>query len=214
MSYLKHHGAKPKIQEVGVMQVYLELNQRYGTGYQVRVLAGPVDKLYNEEPLTLYEAGNAAGIAIDGLNRVMGTSYEPHQVIRITEEALQANAGRDLASAKMLKDIQNGTHEYSSPADNDFKKDVIDGEEQFLLSGRGTVLTIYFCWKDDKNKKARESLLRYCQYIASHGYKRGATKALNELGGLDKDRAAAWIKKTYARHVKDDAALIEYILNP
>lgn len=42
---------------------------------------------------------------------------------------------------------------------------------------------------------------------------RTARKVLAELEGLDKNRAVEWIRRTYARHVHDDAALIGYLLN-
>ena len=195
------------------MEVYLELNRRFGTGYQIRVLHGPVDKTYDLEPYTLYDAGQCADIAVTEFNKMFGTSFKTHQVMHVTEEGLKANAGRDFASAKMLKDIQSGQFNLSTPGGQDFTRGEVDGEEQCLLTGRGTILTVYFIWVEDKNPKAREGLLRYCQYIASHGYKGGATKALAELDAKDdKDAAVEWIKQSYARYVSDDAALIQFVL--
>ena len=89
---------------------------------------------------------------------------------------------------------------------------MVDGEEEFLLSGRGIVLVSYFSWLDDKNQKAREVMRRYCRYISAHGYKGGSAKALAELDGLSKDDGMAWIRRTYARHVHDDAALIQFVM--
>lgn len=194
------------------MEIYLELNQRLGAGYQIRIVHGPMDKTFDEEPLTLYEAGSYAGMLLEEVNRELHTHYEPHKVLRISNEGLEANAGRDLASAKMLRDIQSGRFQYSTPGGEDFKKTVIDGEEEHLFSGRGTVLVTYFCWLDDKNQLARAALRRYCEYICAHGFKGGVMKALSELDRLDKDRAVEWIRRTYARHVHDDAALIQYLL--
>lgn len=194
------------------MEIYLELNQRFGTGYQIRVIHGPVNKVFDLEPYNLYEAGQCADVAVTEFNKMFGTASKPHQVMHITEEGLKANAGNDLASAKMLKDIQSGQFNLSTPGGQDFTKGEVDGEEQYLLSGRGTILTIYFCWADDKNQKARETLLRYCQYIAAHGYKGGASKALAELISKKKDAAIEWIRQSYARHVHDDAALIQFVL--
>lgn len=194
------------------MEIFLELNQRLGTGYQIRMMHGPMDKVYDREPLTLYEAGSYAGTLLEKANKELHTHYEPHRVLRVTNEGLEANAGRDLASAKVLRDIENEQFQYSTPGGQDFKKSVIDGEEQYLMSGRGTVMVIYFCWLDDKNQLARAALKRYCEYIAAHGFKGGAMRALSELDELDKDRAVEWIRRTYARYVHDDAALIGYIM--
>lgn len=64
----------------------------------------------------------------------------------------------------------------------------------------------------NKNGQAREGLRRYCEYICAHGRKGGATKALLDLDGLEHEEAVAWIKRTYVRHVQDDAALVRYVL--
>lgn len=195
------------------MEIILELNRRFGRGYQIHLIHGPTDKTYDAEPLTLYEAGAYVGTLLEEMNQAFGTDYKPYQVLHTTAEGLEVNAKSDLASARMLYDIKNERYEYSTPATADFKKAVIDGEEQYLLSGRGTVLTTYFCWQDDGNQKAKEAMLRYCQYIAAHGFKGGATRAFDELERRDKDHAVDWIRQTYARHVHDDAALIRFVLN-
>lgn len=195
------------------MEIYMELNQRYGRGFQLRVMHGPMDKVYDEEPLTMYEAGAYAGTLLEMLNKELGTSYKPHQVLRVTQEAMEVNSkAGDFAAARMLHDINSGKYELSTPGGCDFKETTIDGEEQILLTGRGVVLISYFSWLDDKLPKAREALRHYCEYIAAHGFKDGATKALAELDSLNKDAAMEWIRKTYARHVHDDAALIQFVM--
>lgn len=195
------------------MEIYLEFNQRFGTGYQIRVIHGPMNKVYDQEPLNMYEAGACAGTLLEMLNKEFGTQYEPHQVLRVTEEAMAANAkAGDFASARMLQDVKSGNYELSVPGGADYMKKEIDGEEEICFTGRGTVLLTYFSWKVDGNERARDALLRYCQYIAAHGYKGGAMTALTELDSLDEDRAVEWIRRTYARHVHDDAALIQYVM--
>lgn len=195
------------------MEIYLELNQRHGRGFQLRLVHGPMNKVFDEEPWTMYEAGACAGTLLDMMNKELGTDYKPHQVLRVTGEAVEVNSkAGDFGAARMLQDAKSGRYELSTPAGQDIKKGVVDGEEQVLLSGRGTVLLCYFMWRDDKTPKARETLRRYCEYIAVHGFRGGATKALAELDGLDKDRAMEWIRRTYARHVRDDAAMIHYVL--
>lgn len=195
------------------MEILLDLNRRLGTGYQIRIMHGVLDKTFDEEPLTLYEAGAYAGTLLEEVNEAFGTKYKPYQVVHTTLEGLEANAKRDLASARMLQDIKSEKYAYCTPAKEDFRKTIINGKEDYLLSGRGVVLTTYFCWTDDKNEKARSALLRYCQYIATRGFKGGATKAMQALGGLDKDRAVDWIRQTYARYVDDDATLIAFLMN-
>lgn len=195
------------------MEIYMELNQRYGRGFQLRVVHGPMNKVYDKEPWTMHEAGASAGTLLDLLNKELGTSYKPHQVLRVTQEAMEVNSrAGDFTAARMLQDVKAKKFELSLPDEFDCMRKIVDGEEQLVFSGRGTVLIIYFAWTDDENQKAREAMKRYCEYIAAHGFKGGAAKALAELDCLDKDRAAEWIKKTYARYVRDAAALIQFML--
>lgn len=196
------------------MEIRLELNQRFRTGYQVRVIHGPLNKVYDQEPLNMYEAGACAGTFLEMLNKEFGTQYKPHQVLQVTEEAMTVNArAGDFASARMLQDIKSGNYELSVPSGADCVTKEINGEEEVCFTGRGTVLFAYFSWKNDGNERAHDVLLRYCQYISAHGFKGGATEALTELDSLDKDRAVEWIRRTYARHVHDDAALISFAMN-
>lgn len=195
------------------MEIYLELNRRYGRGFQLRVVHGPMSKVYDKKPWTMYEVGAAAGMLLEILNKELGTSYQIHQVLQVTQEALEINSkDGDFAAWRMLHDINSGKYELSTPAATDCRKVVIDGKEEIAFTGRGTVLVTYFCWVDDQLPKAREALRRYCEYIAVHGFKGGAAKALAELEALDKDHAVEWIKRTYARYVHDDGALIQFVM--
>ena len=74
------------------------------------------------------------------------------------------------------------------------------------------VLLCYLTWKDDGNKKAHETVRRYCEYIAAHGCKGGASKLLEELDGLKKEAGVEWIKRTYAQNVDNKHGLIEYVM--
>lgn len=194
------------------MQITLEKNQRFGKGFQIRIQHGPMDKVYDGEELDLYTAGAYAGTLLEEINRETGSEYKTDQVVQVTEEGLTANARTDFAAARFLQDIQSGSFELSTPAACDYMTKTIDGKEEMCFTARGTVLFTYFAWADDHNMKARAALERYCQYIAAHGYQGGASKALADLDALDKDGAVAWIRRTHARHVKDDAALIQYML--
>lgn len=194
------------------MEIYLELNRRFGRGFQVRITHGPMDKTYDHGPLDMYTAGAYAGTLLEMVNKEMGADYKPHQVLRVTNEALEVNAKTDFAAARMLQDQKHGKYALSTPGGRDFKRQVIDGEEQYLLSGRGVVLFCCSTWRDEGNQRARDALRRYCEYICAHGCKGGASKALAELDALDQDGAAEWIRRTYACHVHDDGALIAYVM--
>ena len=39
------------------MEIRFELNQRHGRGFQIRLVHGPVNKVYDQEPMNLYQAG-------------------------------------------------------------------------------------------------------------------------------------------------------------
>lgn len=196
------------------MEIRLEMNQRHGHGFQLRVVHGPMNKVYDEEPWNLYEAGAFAKMLLDMVNKETGTSFKLTQVCLIPEDALTANASTDFAAARMLQDIRNGTFELSAPAAADYQRTKIDGEEEILLTARGVVLTCFFVWKDDGNPKSHDGLRRYCEYIAAHGFKGGASKALAEPEALPtKDEAVDWIRRTYARYVPDSGyGLMEYLL--
>ena len=53
----------------------MELNERHGHGFQVRLVRGPVNKVYDDEPLNLYEAGVYANTLLEMLNKELGTAY-------------------------------------------------------------------------------------------------------------------------------------------
>lgn len=194
------------------MVIRIEANRKQGRGFQIHLMDGPLDKLFDETALDLHSAIACAGELLELLNRELGTAHKLEDVLVIAGDGLEERARGDINAARMLEDIRSKQFALSLPAMADMKKTVIDGEEQYLLSGRGVVLTLLFCWRDDKNQKAREGLRRYCEYICAHGRKGGATGALLELDGLELEEATAWIKRTYARHVQDDAALIGYVM--
>jgi hypothetical protein len=171
-----------------------------------------MDKLYDEEPLNMYQAGAYATTLLEMANKELGTDYKPEQVFCVPGEALEANARTDFAAARMLQDIKSGTFDLSVPAGPDMKEMVVDGKKELMLSGRGVVLFYYSAWKEDGNRKALCGLRRYCEYIAAHGYQGGATKAMAELKSMGKDDAAEWIRRTYARHVQDDESLMQYVI--
>lgn len=188
------------------MIVKLELNQKYGKGYQVRMTCGLVDKAYDKEPLNLYEAAQYATTAIEIYNKQFKTEYKPEEVIRITGEALQENKGYDLGSAQMIKDIESHTFDLVRPEPTaDIRYDE-NGEMYF--SARGLLLFTYITWKEEKKEPAKKFLMKYCQLLASHKYGKGATQIFNEMDKLNKDSGCEWIRQTYAKYVHDDMEIM------
>lgn len=194
------------------MQVTLEKNLRHGRGFQIHYTDGPLDKTFDDDPLDFYSAVSLAGELVRAANTERGTNYNPGKVIRADKGALASNAKSDFGAARILQDIQSGAFDLSTPGGVDVGKAVIDGREEVVLSGRGVVRLLLSAWKTDKNERAREGLRRYCEYICLHGCRGGAAKALAKLDGLSREDAITWIKKTYARFVRDDADLVRYVL--
>lgn len=195
------------------MEIRFELNQRHGRGFQLRLTHGPLDKLYDEEPLNLYQAGASAATLLEAVNKEMGTDYKPEQVWRVANDALEPNAKLgDFGAARMLQDIKSGQYELSIPAQVDVTMMDVDGQEEAMLSARGVALFCYLTWMDEHNEKARATVRRFCEYIAAHGYKGGAAKALAELDALGKDDGAMWLKRAYARYVQDGNSCITYMM--
>ena len=100
------------------------------------------------------------------------------------------------------------------PADTpDVQEMILDGTPEVMLSARGVVLFHLSAWKVDGNEKAHNGLRRYCEYITMHGYQGGASAAIAALDGMDKPQGIAWVKRTFARYVQDQRALIQYMMN-
>lgn len=100
------------------------------------------------------------------------------------------------------------------PADTpDVQEMIFDGKSEVMLSARGMVLFHLSAWKVDGNEKAHNGLRRYCEYITMHGYQGGASAAIAALDGMDKPQGIAWVKRTFARYVQDQRALIQYMMN-
>ena len=194
------------------MVIRIEQNMRLGRGFQLRFLHDGVDKTFDEDLWDLGDALACAGVLVDMVNKELHTAYKASEVVTVAEDTLEASAKTDFLAARMLQDIRAGKFELSIPARADVKTEVIDGKAEQMLSGRGVVLLAYFSWLDEKLPKAREALTRYCQYIASFGYRGGASAALADLDALEKDSGTDWIKRTFARYVHDERTAINYIL--
>lgn len=191
------------------MLIRIEANQRHGRGFQIHLMDGPLDKLYDESPLDFSTAVSYAGMLLDMINQQQGTNYEIGKVLQVSTGDLETGARQDIGAARVLHDAMSEGYRLSTLPGPDVRKDE-NGE--YLISARGVVLLCLSSWKTDKNEKAWSCLRRYCEYISAHGRKGGATKALLELDGLSREDGVRWIKKTYARHVRDDISLVNYVM--
>lgn len=166
------------------MVIRIEANRRQRRGFQIHLMNGPLDMLFDKQPLDFNLVVICAGELLKQINREQGTGYKLWEVLQVTESALEANAKEDFSAARYLHDLKSGKFELSSSSGPDMSKAMIDGREETVLTGRETVLVLFFAWKNDKNQRARDGLRRYCEYICAHGRRGGATKALKELDRL------------------------------
>lgn len=113
------------------MNIYLEANAKYGYGYQVRIDKKKADSnpectgsgkemvssVLDESPYTLYEAVRISGKALDRINELTGSGHQLYEVLWLTQDGVEANAGRDIASAKLARELRNGSRKYIEVAD-------------------------------------------------------------------------------------------------
>ena len=113
------------------MKIFLEANTRYGVGYQVRIDREKgdsyqkdsesdnemVSSVQNESPYTLYEAVRIAGKALDRINELTGSEHQLYEVLWLTQDGVEANARRDIASAKLARELRSGARKYIEVAD-------------------------------------------------------------------------------------------------
>lgn len=190
------------------LRVILEKNRKFGKGYQAHmIMEGIIDSVLDSEPFTLQEAYQGAVWATEEINKQEGYRYNPREIIAIAEDAMEANKMNDFTSALILKDVKKKAES------SDARYAMIDGKEEIMISGRGAVLLAFFGWRDENNQKAKQSVRRYCEHLALHGYGEGATAIFDELEGMNKDVGAEWIKTTYREYVKDDREAISYVMH-
>lgn len=120
------------------MEIYLEANKRYGVGYQIRVDKKEVGSdqkdtgsgknvvrsVLDESPYTLYEAVRIAGKALDKINEQTGSEHQLYEVLWLTQDGVEANACRDIASAKLARELRSGSRKYIEVADR------LEGEDE------------------------------------------------------------------------------------
>ena len=194
------------------MEIRVERNQRLGNGFQLRTNDGPMCEVYDDEPLSMEEALSCAHETVEAMNQEYGTAYKLRQVSRVSIAAPEDSTQVNSTAAHILQDIQAPKHQRSASAWPDVRETVIDGKKQSVVSGRGIMLMIWAAWKRDSLPTAKDALRRYCEYISAHGYGGSAARAMSALVSMDMNRGARWIKKTFARHIRDEVALIRYVL--
>lgn len=95
------------------MKICLEANGKFGEGYQVRVEmeeigGGTRSVVADWSPFTVYEATRVAGKMLQRINDETGAACKLEDVLSVAGDALELNAKRDIASAKMLQKVRNG----------------------------------------------------------------------------------------------------------
>ena len=184
------------------MKITLELNRKFGHGYQVHMVHGPVDSVFDEEPLSITDAGGHVAWMVEEMNKTLGSNFKPHEVLSVEHEALVANK-EDFVSRRLLKDIETGSYDLTKPPEQvDYR---IDENGETLLSERGILLFAYTSWFDEgkKDDKGKQFLRSYCRLLAFKGYGGGAESIFSTLQGIDVKDGIAWCKKTYAKYVSD-----------
>lgn len=92
------------------------------------------------------------------------------------------------------------------------KEIIIGGKKKLILCPLGVLALFFNGWREHGSLKMHNGLRRYCEYICMHGYRGGATKALAELDSFSRSEAIKWIGRTYSRYIKDEYAMLDYIL--
>ena len=192
---------------------YLELNQRYGKGYQGRiVMEGVLESVIDDEPFTLDEAYGGCVCAIEQINEECGYNYIPHEVIQITKDAIDANKKTDFTTAKIAQDIKKGHGELAVPISvkPDIQHMTIDGKQEDMVSALGSVILTYATIHEEpKNTKAKAVMMKYCQYLAMHRYGNSAKNIFKEIVKKDKECAINWIRATFDKYINDQMDLIQ-----
>lgn len=95
------------------VKICLETNEKFGEGYQVRVEVEETEEgirsvVADWSPFTVYEATRVAGKMLQRINDETGATHKLEDVLSVAGDALELNAKRDIASAKMLQKVGNG----------------------------------------------------------------------------------------------------------
>ena len=194
---------------------YLELNRRYGHGYQGRiVMEGILESVIDSEPFTLDEAYNGCVYAVEQINKELGYHYVPYEITPIARDDINANKRTDFTTTRVSQDIEKGHGELAVPMTDmpDIQRMLVDGKQQDMLSTRGAVLLTYAAVREDtKNTKAKAVMMKYCEYLAWRGYGKSANDIFAELVRKDKESAQNWIKATFGQYINEQMDLARYM---
>lgn len=170
------------------MKIQIEPNQRFGHGFQIRAIDGPASEVYDDEPLTMSEA------------------------LRTLDDAMGRDPSRVTVHPIDPQGMPSGPEVLVFQQQPDLREAVVDGEKQPVVSPRGVILLAWAGWKKDRLEQSKDAMRRYCEYISAHGYRGGASKAMAMLEDMSLNHGTSWIKRTFAKHVRDGVALIRYVL--
>ena len=169
------------------MKIQIEPNQRFGRGFQIRAIVGSTSDVYDDEPLTMLEA-------LHTLDDVMGREPSKVTVRPIGSHGTPSGPGVAVF-----------------PHEPDVREAATDGEYH-AVSARDVILLAWAAWKKDGSEQSKDVVRRYCEYISAHGYQGGTAKAIAALEAMSFNHGAKWIKRTFARCVRDGVALMHYVL--
>lgn len=172
------------------MDIQIEPNQRLGQGFQIRAIDGPASEVYDDEPLTMLEA-------LRTLDEITGRAPSKVTVCRAGPEGAPSGPEPEVIVFQQQPDVREA---------------VVDGEKQPVVSARGVILLAWAGWKKSRLEQSRDAMWRYCEYISAHGYRGGASKAMTKLETMSFNHGVQWVKRTFAKYVRDGVALIRYVL--
>lgn len=200
------------------MKIYIETNQKFGTGYQIHPVVkvdGKVifDDVVDFEPFDLYKAKKMAGKIAGYLDLKFGLDYKPEDIFIVTDEAMKDNSNRDiiLYFTKKKKEILDYAKDVELP---DVREDLFDIDDGIPLSYPESCVCLYLAWKQFGLQDKAAAMKRFCEYICLHGYNCGSKRAFKELSKLQVELGKDWIVTRYAVHVKDGRDMLQYILGP
>lgn len=170
------------------MQIRIELNRRFGYGFQIRITEGTTCEVYDDEPLTMLEA-------MQTMDEVMGR--EPNKVTVHPVDPQGAPSGPEVVVFQSKPDVREAA---------------AASKKEPVVSARGVILTAWAAWKKSGSEQSRDVMRRYCEYISTHGYRGGASRAMAELEAMSLNHGAEWIKQTFARCVRDGVALMRCVM--
>lgn len=191
------------------MTIRIELNKKYGTGFQLHCIASldkdpcDFDDVIDFQPFSLWRAQRLSHKVLEILNKRFGTSYTLQEVLDTTMEGLRVNSRNDLNSARIYRkcfDIMRndaGTFE-------DEAEDAIE----YITDG-------FYLWNEECDQESEDELKRFCEYLSIHGVPGGANKLFKELSRLSIEDAAEWIYKNATDvlgKTNDVESMMDYVI--